>query len=199
MDNWYCHNICNYSKHDNWNNIIFKRNFSEYVLPPILDPRPDIKLCGKTYVVQPSAINIKDNTIKTENPELYTKKSDLNINLNIYRNNADCYFCTFLNSLSPNRGNAIQYLKTIDVDSYLRLLHQNYSLCNNNKTNPYCFDIMKCEMCSDLYKIEPNLISIINRWSNKSINLMKPNFYNYCVNKPIEYLFNNNSKNLYNK
>lgn len=199
MDNWYCHNICNYSKHDDWNNHIFKRNFSEHILPPVLDPRPDIKLCGKTYIIQPNGLNIKNDTIKTENPELYIKKNDLNINLNIYRKNADCYFCTFLNSLSPNRGNAIHYLKTIDVDSYLRLLHQNYSLCNNNKTNPYCFNFMECDTCSNLVNTDPDLVSVIDRWNYESNNNMKPYFYNNCPIKPIEYLFNNNTKNLYYK
>ena len=200
MDNWYCHNICNYSKHDDWNNHLFKRNFPENVLPPILDPRPATKLCGKTYIIQPSGNNLKDNSIQTENPELYIKKNDININLNIYRKNVDCYFCKFLNSLSPNRGDAIQYLKTIDVDSYLRLLHQNYSLCNNDKTNPYCFNSLNCcDLCNTIRNTEPNIINVIDRWNQESINTIKPYYYNKCPLKPIEYLFNNNTKNLYNK
>ena len=199
MDNWYCHNICNYSKHDDWNNHIFKRNFPENVLPPVLDPRPDVKLCGKTYIIQPKGINLKDNNIKSDNPELYIKKNDINVNLNIYRKDADCYFCRILSSLSPNRGNALNYLKTIDIDSYLRLLHQNVSLCNNDKTNPYCFNLLNCTTCNILKDTEPNLVRVIDRWNYESLNTVKPYFYNKCPIKPIEFLFNNNTKNLYNK
>ena len=58
---------------------------------------------------------------------------------------------------------------------------------------------MKCETCDNLNNTEPDLIRVIDRWNNESINNIKPYFYNYCPIKPIEYLFNNNTKNLYNK
>jgi hypothetical protein len=198
MDDWYCHNICNYSKHDEWNNNIFKRNFPDNILPPILDPRPDIKFCGKTYIVQPNGINLKDTNMKTSNPELYVKKNDMNINLNIYRKDADCYFCRFLNNLSPNRGDALHYLKIIDIDSYLRLLHQNNTLCNYDKTSPMCFNLFNCDKCNRLKHTDPDIVSVIDRWNYESTNTIKPYYYNNCPKKPIELIFNNNTKNLYN-
>ena len=42
-DDWYCHNICNYTKLDKYNNDIFLRNFPLNKQPIILDIRPDIK------------------------------------------------------------------------------------------------------------------------------------------------------------
>ena len=112
QDNWYCHNICNYTKLDKYNNEIFQRNFPLIKQPIILDIRPDIKPCnGIKYTSQDTDIN---------------KNKSIEINLFPKRADKDCFFCNISNmsncknKLSPNKPYFIDFLKSIDIDSYIR-------------------------------------------------------------------------------
>ena len=194
-DNWYCHNICNYTKLDQWNNHIFSRYFPDNVLTQILDPRPDFRVCGNFYRDQPSG------------PVNNSKKPiDLNLNLDPFREDRDCYFCRILNSLSPDRGDALNYLRKIDIDSHVRGLTQRLTLCPQMKTDGCCIQRSLCRDCDNTFRSDPLLVKIIQRWgcnyqpcmgdTFQRVPPMKPVYYNGCPGTPIEHPWNNFTKTL---
>lgn len=199
-NNWYCHNICNYTKTDKINNDIFKRNFPLVKQPIILDIRPDIKLCnGQKYI----SFDKKSN-----------KNIDKSIQLNLYpkRADKDCFFCTIVNNnkcnFSPNKPNLLDYLKSIDIDSYIRGLSYPLSNCNIFKKNPLiCSENHVCMNCKNQIEWNPQLVNIINRWNIPEFRGLFKNIKNenknlYCINNkntsPIEFLWNTQTKALYN-
>ena len=203
-DNWYCHNICNYTKLDKYNNEIFKRNFPLKKQPIILDIRPDIKLCqGGKYIPQDPEIN----------RNIENKNRSMEINLYPKRLDKDCFFCDIVkckNNFQPNKPYLIDYLKSIDIDSYIRGLSYPISHCNEYKKNPLiCSEPHLCMNCKTEIEWNPQLVNIVNRWNIPAFKglfeniIVKNNATNfYCQdekkNVPTEQLFNNQTKALYN-
>ena len=182
-DNWYCHNLCNYSKLDQWNNHIFSRYFPDNQLPMMLDTRPSFKWCMDTYITQPSGTlaNVKDDlnttnklsvqdNIINNNPLKVLREADLKLNLDPYRNDRDCYFCRILNSLTPDRPDSLKYLRLMDVDSYVRGLTHFNSRCPENQLNANCInanlDKDLCPTCKSALEINPPLVQYIDRWNS---------------------------------
>lgn len=207
-NDWYCHNICNYTKQEEWNNKISSRQFPQYKLPPVFDPRPDFKYCGDKYIVQPTGpiTNEKQNIVTTKPNEQF-KPTDNKLNLNPLRNDRDCFFCRILNSLQPDKPNFIEYLRRMDIDSYNRGLTQFLTKCPNQKTNPYCLFGGLCPDCSTIVQKDPTIVKIIDRWQdpnacfqlpNTTDLTYKPQYYNGCPGIPIENAFNNRTKRLDN-
>ena len=207
-NDWYCHNICNYTRLDERNNQIASRQFPQYKLPPIFDPRPDFKLSGTEYIVQPTGkITAEKHNIITTKPNEFAVSENYKLNLNPLRTDRDCFFCRILNSLQPGKPNFIEFLRRIDIDSYNRGLTQYITRCPAEKTNPYCLFRSLCQNCSDMAKNDPVIVKIINRWQDKNANFQlpattdltyKPQFYNGCPGIPIENAFNNRTKRLDN-
>jgi hypothetical protein len=207
-NDWYCHNICNYTKLEDWNNTLLKRRFPKYNLPPMFDPRPDFKICGNQYVVQPTGkITSDKHTIITQNPTKLLESNIDQLNLNPYRNDRDCFFCRILNNMEPGKPNYSEYLRRIDIDSYTRGLTQFLTKCSNQKTNPNCLFGGLCPDCSYIAKVDPTIVKIIDRWqSDKACFQLpvttdltyRPRFYNGCPGFPIENAFNNRTKALDN-
>jgi len=224
-DNWYCHNLCNYSKLDQWNNHIFSRYFPEDKLPLVLDTRPSFKWCMDTYITQPSGtlpiVNADEtnksktpqDNIVSKNPLKDLKAPNLEMNLNPYRNDRDCYFCRILNSLCPDKGDALMYLKRMDIDSYVRGLTRYNTRCSEYELNANCInanlDKDLCKSCKSELEINPSLVTYINRWNQcgnlekcyqfpKSTTQMtsKPNYFYGCPIKPTEFVWNNRTKTL---
>ena len=224
-DNWYCHNLCNYSKLDQWNNHIFSRYFPQNQLPLVLDSRPSFKWCMDTYVSQPSGTldNIKrdeanqkltpQNNIVSNDPIQSIKPVNLEMNLDPYRKDRDCYFCRILNSLCPDKGDSLQYLRKMDIDSYVRGLTHFNTKCPEMELNANCinYNIDKdmCPTCKNQLEINPSLVKYINRW-NQSGRLQKcyqfpkdttdmiskPSYFYGCPVKPSEFVWNNRTKTL---
>ena len=213
QDNWYCHNICNYTKLDKYNNEIFLRNFPLIKQPIILDIRPDIKSCnGGKYISQDTQINSKINN---------NKNTSYEVNLFPKRSDKDCFFCNISNiskitnsncknNFTPNKPYFIDFLKSIDIDSYIRGLSYPISNCDIYKKNPFiCAEPHLCMQCKSEIEWNPQLVNIINRWNIPAFKglfdnvKVKDNITNfYCQdakkNIPIEQLFNNQTKALYN-
>jgi hypothetical protein len=207
-NDWYCHNICNTTKIEDWNNTLLKRRFPKYVLPPMFDPRPDFKKCGNKYVVQPTGkITCDKKTIITETPTNRLESNIEQLYLNPYRTDRDCFFCRILNNMEPGKANYSEYLRRIDIDSYTRGLTQFLTRCYNQKTNPYCLFGGLCPDCSSITKKDPTIVKIINRWNTDSAcfqlplttdSTYTPKYYNRCSFVPIENAFNNRTKALDN-
>jgi hypothetical protein len=207
-DNWYCHNICNYTKLDKYNNEIFKRNFPLIKQPIILDIRPDIKPCnGGKYISQDIEINSKINK------NSISKNTSFDINLFPKRSDKDCFFCGIVkckNNFTPNKPYLIDYLKSIDIDSYIRGLSYPLSNCDKYKKNPLiCSEPYLCMNCKTEIEWNPQLVNIINRWNipafkglftNIKVNDNSTKFYCQDSMKivPREQLWNNQTKTLYN-
>jgi hypothetical protein len=201
-DNWYCHNICNYTKLDKYNNEIFLRNFPLIKQPIVLDLRPDIKPCnGIKYISQDTTLNKNTNNQKCNTINLFPKRSD-----------KDCFFCDIIkskNNFSPNKPYLIDYLKSIDIDSYIRGLAYPLSHCDIYKKNPFiCSDPHVCMNCKTEIEWNPQLVNIINRWNIPAFKglfeniMVKDDVANfYCQdekkNIPTEYLWNNQTKSIY--
>jgi hypothetical protein len=199
-DDWYCHNICNYTKLDKYNNDIFLRNFPLNKQPIILDIRPDIKpINGGEYKSQ-------DN--------ISYKNIDKSLELNLYpkRSDKDCFFCNIINhnNFTPNKPYFLDFLKTIDIDSYIRGLSYPISHCDKYKKNPFiCNEPHLCMKCKTDIQYNPQLVNIINRWNIpafkglfQNIKMKDNNTVFYCQdakkNIPLEQLWNNQTKALYN-
>ena len=224
-DNWYCHNLCNYSKLDQWNNHIFSRHFPQNQLPLVLETRPSFKWCMDTYVTQPSGTldainrdeaNVKltpQNNIVSNDPIKSIKPVTLNMNLKPYRNDRDCYFCRILNSLMPDKGDALQYLRKMDIDSYVKGLTHYLTKCSEYELNANCInanlDKDLCPTCKESLEIEPSLVKYINRWNpcgnlekcyqfpkDTTDTTFKPNYFYGCPIKPAEFVWNNRTKRL---
>jgi hypothetical protein len=201
-DNWYCHNICNYTKLDKYNNEIFLRNFPLIKQPIVLDIRPDIKPCnGIKYISQDTTLNSNINNEKSNTINLFPKRSD-----------KDCFFCDIIksrNNFSPNKPYLIDYLKSIDIDSYIRGLAYPISHCDIYKKNPFiCSDPHVCMNCKTEIEWNPQLVNIINRWNIPAFKglfeniMVKEDVANfYCQdekkNIPTEHLWNNQTKAIY--
>jgi hypothetical protein len=202
QDNWYGHNICNYTKLDKYNNEIFQRNFPLIKQPIILDMRPDYKTCnGVKYISQ-----------DTE----FDKNKSIEINIFPKRVDKDCFFCNISNMsncknrFSPNKPYFIDFLKSIDIDSYIRGLSYPISHCDIYKKNPYiCSEPHLCMNCKTEIEWNPQLVNIINRWNIpafkglfKNVKVKDNNNNLYCLdgkkNVAIEQLWNNQTKALYN-
>jgi len=198
-DNWYCHNICNYTKLDKYNNEIFLRNFPLNKQPIILDIRPDVKpINGGKYISQDSVSykNIDNN---------------LELNLCPKRVDKDCFFCNIINhnNFTPNKPYFLDFLKTIDIDSYIRGLSYPISHCDTYKKNPFiCSEPHLCMKCKTEIQYNPQLVNIINRWNIpafrglfQNVSATHNNIDFYCQdgkkNTPVEQLWNNQTKALY--
>ena len=96
-------------------------------MTPLFDPRPDFNYGGDIYVIQPRGpVTTDKQTIITKNqtnPFCQNTESSIH-NLNPLRSDRDCFFCHILNSLEPGKGNYLEFLKRIDIDSYTRGLTQ---------------------------------------------------------------------------
>ena len=168
-DNWYCHNICNFSKHDQINNTIFTRQMPEYRRELIPDIRPDIKTCnGHEYkkMAHPSI------SLSTKSP-----------------------VCLSAEIAKPN---GLEYLRSIDIDSVVRGLSCRNSKCSNDchykchhKYECQCNNISSNTLGVDLFN--PKLVNI-----NRDHNRNNVWYYNLdCGRRCTENLFNNNTKNIY--
>jgi hypothetical protein len=186
-NNWFCHNICNYTKHDQWNNDIFKRVLPEYKRELVLDIRPDIKLC---------------NNKNPKNSIEYRKFDQKNLPINLERNlepnslDKDSKFCYNKICLGSDIGKpySLEYLKNIDIDSYLKLMTNKLSKCDNTKKNPYiCSDILDSH--TTLNDFSPQLVNINRVNGSTKFACLKSD--NLDTNKNIENLFNNNTKAVY--
>lgn len=168
---WYCHNLCNF-KENQWNQDIFSRNFPEMKQYLPVDPRPDIQYCGKI-------VHGDQNVVKQ--PNLYR-------NLNPNRSDKDCYFCQLLINFSPNRGDALNYLRKMDVDSYLRGITDKYGKYPGAKANAHCIIKNACRTCKyEGIHEEPKVVEILFGQQQK--------YYNGCDNvKPQERMINNRTK-----
>lgn len=199
-NNWYCHNICNYTKSDKINNTIFNRVFPLIKQEIILDIRPDIKVCnGDKY------ISADENSNTNINQSLHN-------NLYPKRNDKDCFFCNIVNNnkcnFSPNKPNLLHFLRSIDIDSYIRGLSYPLSNCNIFKKNPLiCTENHVCMNCKNEIEWNPQLVNIINRWNIPEFkglfnNIKNENVNLYCLNNkknvPTEQLWNTQTKALYN-
>ena len=200
---------CNYTKLDNWNKTILDRQFPDHKLTPLFDPRPDFNYGGDIYVIQPRGPITSDKqtimTNKQTNPFCQNNEGSSIHNLNPLRNDRDCFFCRILNSLEPGKGNYLEFLKRIDIDSYTRGLTQFTTKCPNQKTDPYCLLDGLCPNCVELAKNDPIIVKIINRWNDPNMcfqlpittNVINhPQFYNGYNKSPIENAFNNRTKAL---
>jgi len=207
-NNWYCNNICNFTKIEDWNNTLISRRFPIYTLPAMFDPRPDFKICDNQYVVQPiGKVSCDKETIITNTPSKVEQSGIDGLNLNPFRKDRDCFFCRILNNLEPGKPNYSEYLRRIDIDSYTRGLTRFLTRCANQKTDPYCLFGGLCPDCSSISKRDPTIVKIINRWTNinnrfqlpaTTDTIYKPRFYNGCPGVPIENAFNNRTKRLDN-
>ena len=199
---------CNYTKFENWNKTILDRQFPEHKLTPLFDPRPDFNYGGDIYVIQPRGpVTTDKQTIITKNqtnPFCQNTESSIH-NLNPLRSDRDCFFCHILNSLEPGKGNYLEFLKRIDIDSYTRGLTQFTTKSPNQKTNPYCLLDGLCPNCLELAKNDPIIVKIIDRWDVLNVGFQlptttnvinHPQFYNGCNKRPIENAFNNRTKAL---
>jgi hypothetical protein len=185
---------CNYTKFENWNKIILDRQFPDHKLTPLFDPRPDFNYGGDIYVIQPRG---PITSCQNDTSSIH--------NLNPLRNDRDCFFCSILNSLEPGKGNYLEFLKRIDIDSYTRGLTQFNTKCPNQKTDPYCLLDGLCPNCTELAENDPTIVKIINRWDDPNMcfqipattNVINhPQFYNGYNKIPIEKAFNNRTKAL---
>jgi len=209
-DNWYCHNICNYTKQDSENNHIFLRNFPQNKMPIVLDERPAFKGCMENYTVQPAGPveQAAKETIYTDKPQAQFKPTNYPLDLCPRCPDRDCFFNRILNSLVPGQGSAIEYLRRIDVDSFVRGLPQILTKCPTMKTNAFCLIEQNCcDSCRVNLLQNPDLVQIINRWkmcypfkecyqmpSDQNSSVFKPHFYNGCPVKPIENAWNNRTR-----
>jgi hypothetical protein len=201
-NDWYCHNFCNYSKFDKWNNEIFARNFPTRKQPLVLDLRPDIKPCvGITYK-------------KQEAGPMTAEPYELELDLKPKRSDKDCFFCHIINygCLAPNKPNYLQYLKIIDIDSYVKGMAYPLSKCDIFKKNPLvCGEKALCMNCRHKIQENPQLVKILNRWNiqptrgglMKNVDAVENKSEYFCDNGkrvvPVENLWNNNTKAVYTK
>ena len=196
---WYCHNSCNHLKLDDMNRTIYSRCIPSLRLTPVLDARPEMRLCNNTeYTSQfsgPVSINpTAENVV---------------LNLDPKRPDGDCFFCRIIGSLSPNKGDALNYLRKIDIDSFVKGLARPYSRAPYEAPNPACMISNMCNGCNILAKHDPIVVHIINRWNmltNKGVcynllkttNLQTPHYFNVMYNNnttnPREFVFNNTTK-----
>ena len=198
---------CNYTKLENWNKTLLDRQFPQYKLPPLFDPRPDFKYGGDTYIIQPSGpiTNDKQTVITNKPINPFCHNTNSIHNLNPLRNDKDCFFCRILNSLDPGKGNYLEFFKRIDIDSYTRGLTQFNTKCPNQKTNPYCLLSGLCPNCSFIVDNDQEIVKIINSWDDPNACFQlpittnvtnQPQFYNGSNKVPIENAFNNRTKAL---
>jgi len=118
---WYCHNLCNNEKLDTMNRKTFERTMPDYKTATVFDPRPDVKMCGGVkYVPNTSSTGIR--------PE--------NLELNLYpcSATADCVFPRILGPQPYNTRRDTEYLRRIDIDSYVRGITHYYSQKGNDTT-----------------------------------------------------------------
>ena len=150
---WYCHNICNNANRDIMNNSIYLRCIPELHLTPILDARPEVRLCNNTQYTS----QFSGPVSATDSDSLQS----LILNLNPKRPDGYCFFCRIISSLSPNKGNALQYLKKIDIDSFIKGLGNTNSCAAYESLNPSCI----CNDCHVIANNDPIVVHIINRWN----------------------------------
>lgn len=198
---WYCHNSCNHLKLDDMNRSIYSRCIPELRLTPVLDARPEMRLCNsKDYTSQFSGpVSASASSTKESKPE-----SKLVLNLDPKRPDGDCFFCRIIGSLSPNKGDALTYLKKIDIDSFVKGLARPYSRAPYEAPNPACMVNNMCNGCRILAKQDPLVVHIINRWNvlnTPCYNLPStteqqiPYYFNDMYNTiPREFVFNNQTK-----
>ncbi len=174
---WYCHNSCNHLKLDTMNQSIYSRCIPQLQLTTVLDARPEMRLC-----------NSKDYTSQFSGPVSASKKTgNLQLNLNPKRHDGDCFFCRIISSLSPNKGDALNYLRKIDIDSFVKGLARPYSRAPYEAPNPACMVNNMCNGCHNLAKNDPLVVHIINRWNVLTTPCHK---LPATTNQQIQYYFN---------
>ena len=199
---WYCHNSCNHLKLDDMNRSIYSRCIPELYLTPVLDTRPEMRLCNNTEYTSQFSGPISSSSSKETKPN----PTNLVLNLEPKRPDGDCFFCHIIGSLSPNKGDALNYLRKIDIDSFVKGLARPYSRAPYESPNPVCMINNMCNGCHNLAKHDPLVVHIINRWNllmKPCYNLPSttdqqiPYYYNTMYNnntKPHEFVFNNTTK-----
>jgi len=198
---WYCHNSCNHSKLDTMNHSIYSRCIPELQLTSVLDARPEMRLCNsKDYTSQFSGPVSASSSKKTTTAET----SNLQLNLDPKRPDGDCFFCRIIGSLSPSKGDALSYLRKIDIDSFIKGLARPYSRAPYEVPNPACMLNNMCHVCRNLAKHDPLVVHIINRWNvlttpcyklPSTTNQQTPYYFNDMHNTiPREFIFNNTTK-----
>jgi hypothetical protein len=181
------------------NQSIYSRCIPELHLTPILDARPEMRLCNnKEYTSQFSG-PVSASSIKKTNAA-----NNLVLNLDPKRTDGDCFFCRIIGALSPNKGDALKYLRKIDIDSFVKGLARPYSRAPYEAPNPACMVNNMCSECHILAKYDPIVVHIINRWNvfttpcynlPSTTNKQIPYYFNSIYNtKPREFVFNNLTK-----
>jgi hypothetical protein len=108
--------MCNFAKQNCMNRTIYERNMAVCPMDIIPDYRSEFKMCGDSY--------LDKNT---------TPKLNLTNRVEDYSNIKNC--------MEQGKGNMINYLRNIDVDSELKRYPYRWSLCNEPKhQKPNCPD-----------------------------------------------------------
>ena len=105
--------LCNYKKQNQLNKSIFERNFAKNLSKPIIPIRPNYDICNN--------------------------QTDLNKDNIDYNNDLKNKIVSFNNiktQFVPGKGQGINFLKNIDIDSELKSLNHKNTLCNVFKYNP---------------------------------------------------------------
>jgi hypothetical protein len=122
-NDWYCHNLCNNEKLETMNRKMFARTMPDYKTHTAFDPRPSVKDCG--------GIRYKHDRIQQE-----AAAPNLELNLHPCSSDADCMYPRILGTQPYNTRRDLEYLRRIDIDSYVRgithyYLKDNECKCNN--------------------------------------------------------------------
>ena len=153
--------LCNYKKQNQLNKSIFERNFSDNLSQPIIPIRPNFDICN----------NQKD---------LNKGNNVYNINNNL-KNKIE-FFKNIKTQFIPGKGQGIDFLKNIDVDSELKSLNFRNTLCDEYKHNPL---FSNNDFFSNTY--------IDNKFLNKNINYIDDSKSIVGIN----YIRNNMNDNNY--
>lgn len=147
--------LCNYKKQNQLNKSIFQRNFSDNLSQPIMPIRPNYNICNNL----------------------------INLNNRDYNNNLENKIVSFKDiktQFIPGKGQGIDFLKNIDVDSELKSLNYKNTFCDEYKYNPSShFNIDKHIYNNEFYK---NINYLDDSQSIVGINYIRNsmNDNNYC-------------------
>jgi hypothetical protein len=155
--------FCNFEKQCGINSRIYERNLAFQKMDIIPDYRGQYKVCDK-YI----DMNM-------------TPKVDLENKINRFNN--------VQNRIEQGEGYKLQYLKNIDIDSEIKRVPYNYSLCDQPKYHkPTCPD--GCFICDDMCRSNAKdyikNVSLINNSGSYNVTTIKKiDAPNSCMYKPL--------------
>jgi hypothetical protein len=155
--------FCNFEKQCGINSRIYERNLAFQKMDIIPDYRGQYKVCDK-YV----DMNM-------------TPKVDLENKINRFNN--------VQNRIEQGEGYKLQYLKNIDIDSEIKRVPYNYSLCDQPKHHkPPCPD--GCFICDDMCRENAKLyiknVSLTKNIGSYNVSTIKKiDAPNSCMYKPL--------------